>query len=96
MLWAALYFKDNFFYEQATQLLYSELEEQILPDGAHYELTPMYHEILLDRLLDCINAAKYNMRLVRTDITDIQYHFKSGRFKFSITGFLQIFFYDLI
>ncbi len=62
LLWAALYFKDNFFYEQATQLLYSELEEQILPDGAHYELTPMYHEILLDRLLDCINAAKYNMR----------------------------------
>lgn len=34
----------------------------ILPDGAHYELSPMYHTILSDRLLDCINALKHNPR----------------------------------
>lgn len=62
LLWAALYFEDKLIYRQAEQLLFKELEEQILPDGAHYELSPMYHEILLDRLLDCINISKNNHR----------------------------------
>ncbi len=42
---------------QARQLLLSQLEEQTLSDGAHYEQSPMYHCILLDRLLDTINFA---------------------------------------
>lgn len=62
LLWGGLYFRDDRFYEKAIWLLTKELNEQILPDGAHYELSPMYHEILLDRLLDCINALKYNYR----------------------------------
>jgi uncharacterized heparinase superfamily protein len=37
------------------------LNEQILSDGAHYELSIMYHSIILDRLLDCINAIKNNV-----------------------------------
>lgn len=40
---------------KAQKLLKSQLTEQILADGAHYEQSPMYHCILLDRLLDCIN-----------------------------------------
>lgn len=62
LLWGGLYFREDKFYEKAVWLLTQELNEQILPDGAHYELSPMYHEILLDRLLDCINALKYNYR----------------------------------
>lgn len=62
LLWGGLYFRDNKFYKKAVQLLIKELNEQILPDGAHYELSPMYHGILLDRLLDCINALKNNPR----------------------------------
>lgn len=62
LLWGGLYFQEGKFYEKAVWLLTQELNEQILPDGAHYELSPMYHEILLDRLLDCINALKYNER----------------------------------
>ena len=42
---------------KASCLLYKELDEQILPDGSHYEQSPMYHCILLDRLLDCYNAS---------------------------------------
>lgn len=64
LFWGGLYFKEDAFYEKAVWLLMEELNEQILPDGAHYELSPMYHEILLDRLLDCINAAKYNHRFI--------------------------------
>ena len=52
---AALYFEDQVFFSKASRLLLRELKEQVLPDGAHYEQSPMYHCILLDRLLDCYN-----------------------------------------
>ena len=32
-----------------------ELPEQILPDGGHFELSPMYHSIILEDLLDLKN-----------------------------------------
>ena len=53
----ALYFQDSRMYKKAARLLLCELREQILPDGAHYEQSAMYHCILLDRLLDCLNMA---------------------------------------
>lgn len=39
-------------------LLRRELREQILPDGGHFERSPMYHAILLDDLLDLIGLAR--------------------------------------
>ena len=51
------YFSDKKLYGKASRLLLDELKEQVLPDGAHYEQSPMYHCILLDRLLDCYNVA---------------------------------------
>jgi uncharacterized heparinase superfamily protein len=38
-------------------LLDRELSEQILPDGGHFELSPMYHSIMLEDLLDLLNLA---------------------------------------
>ncbi|CAA6820440.1 MAG: Heparinase II/III-like [uncultured Sulfurovum sp.] len=60
LLFAAYYFKDEVFYLKAKEILNEELEEQILKDGAHFELTPMYHQIMLFRVLDCINLVKNN------------------------------------
>jgi hypothetical protein len=60
LLFGAYYFKDQNFYDKAKQILKSELEEQILKDGAHFELSPMYHQILLHRLLDCMALIKQN------------------------------------
>ncbi len=40
------------------KLLDSEIPEQFLEDGGHFELSPMYHCILLWDLLDLINLAK--------------------------------------
>ena len=37
-----------------------ELKEQILPDGGHYECTPMYHSIILGRLLMLIDMIRSN------------------------------------
>jgi len=36
-------------------ILASEIKEQILPDGGHFELSPMYHSIILEDVLDLIN-----------------------------------------
>ncbi len=52
----SLFFSDDKYHKKASALLLSELQEEILSDGGHYEQSPMYHCILLDRLLDCINA----------------------------------------
>jgi len=38
------------------RLLITELAEQYLPDGAHYELSPMYHLTLLKRMLVVYDA----------------------------------------
>lgn len=55
---SALFFQDRRLYRHASRLLKNELEEQILADGAHYEQSVMYHCILLDRLLDCVNMVQ--------------------------------------
>lgn len=57
----SLYFEDKVLYEKASKLLKEQLEEQTLMDGDHYEQSPMYHCILLDRLLDCINFGKSSL-----------------------------------
>ncbi|MDG2384203.1 MAG: alginate lyase family protein [Pirellulaceae bacterium] len=38
-------------------LLEREMQEQILPDGGHFELSPMYHCILLEDLIDLANLS---------------------------------------
>jgi hypothetical protein len=52
---AGCFFSDPRFRDLAKKILVRELDEQILSDGAHFELSPMYHQIMLNRLLDCIN-----------------------------------------
>ncbi len=60
LLFGAYYFQDEKFYAKAKKILTHELEEQILDDGAHFELSPMYHQIMLFRVLDCINLIQNN------------------------------------
>ncbi|QLE02364.1 alginate lyase family protein [Galbibacter sp. BG1] len=60
LYFGAFYFKEDKFYRQARKILINELDEQILSDGAHFELSPMYHKILLYRLLDCIQLTQNN------------------------------------
>jgi len=60
LLFGAYYFEDEVLYTKAKELLFKQLEEQILEDGAHFELSPMYHQIMLFRLLDCINLVQDN------------------------------------
>ena len=48
----------NEFTQKGKELLVSELKEQVLNDGMHYERSPMYHLIILERLLDALNFTK--------------------------------------
>ena len=50
-----VFFDDKAELQRAEKLLNAQLKEQVLSDGMHFEQSPMYHCILLDRLLDCIN-----------------------------------------
>ncbi|MDW8468891.1 MAG: alginate lyase family protein [Burkholderiales bacterium] len=68
-LWAnakALVFAGSFFAgpeadawrARGLEMLRHELREQVLPDGGHFELSPMYHAIVLEDLLDLIQLSR--------------------------------------
>lgn len=56
----SLYFDDMETLALALKELKSQIEEQILPDGMHFELSPMYHKIVLEDLLRIAFALEKN------------------------------------
>ena len=58
LLFAGLFFEGDearSWYEAGYALVVKELQEQVLVDGGNFELSPMYHMIFLEDLLDLIN-----------------------------------------
>jgi uncharacterized heparinase superfamily protein len=41
---------------KGTRILSNQLDEQILPDGGHFERSPMYHSMILEDCLDLLNV----------------------------------------
>ena len=68
LLFGAYYFQDEKLYNKSKDLLITELNEQVLKDGAHFELSPMYHQIIYSRLLDCIQLIKLNSEWKKDDL----------------------------
>jgi Uncharacterized protein conserved in bacteria len=60
LLFSAFYSGDIRLFQKAEAIMVSELKEQILADGGHFELSPMYHQTILFRMLDSINLLKHN------------------------------------
>ena len=60
LLTAALFFQHRPWFSKACAVIESELERQLLPDGGHDERSPMYHQLLLDRLLDLLLMLRNN------------------------------------
>lgn len=61
LVFAGLFFEgkeSNEWLEKGLSILLREVPEQILNDGGHFELSPMYHAIILEDLLDLVNAAR--------------------------------------
>jgi uncharacterized heparinase superfamily protein len=67
LIFSGLFFKGkeaNDWYRIGTDLINIELPEQILKDGGNFELSPMYHAIFLEDLLDIVNIHQaYNKDL---------------------------------
>ena len=88
LFFAAHYFNDLGFYKLATDILSKQLEEQILNDGAHFELSPMYQCIILQHLLDCIMLAENSGRFKNDALLHLM-RAKAGM----MAGWLQAFLY---
>lgn len=52
LMMGGAFFSNEAWLKTAQSILEKELEEQTLLDGAHYELSPMYHQIILFRVLE--------------------------------------------
>ncbi len=55
---AGIFFQNLRIFKKYLHLLNREIQEQILPDGGHYERSPMYHNLILIGLLDIVNFLK--------------------------------------
>ena len=60
LLFAAHFFRQSSWFHKAEQLLLWQLEEQVLEDGAHFELSPMYHMQVTMRVMEAIDLLRHN------------------------------------
>ncbi len=70
---AGLYFdgaESNRWFSRGMSILEREVREQVLPDGGHFELSPMYHCSILEDLLDLINLLRAHGRSPPTNWTE--------------------------
>jgi len=44
--------------KQSVRILEEQIQEQILPDGGHFELSPMYHALAFEDMLDLLNILR--------------------------------------
>ena len=56
---------------QGRDLIKKQLLEQVLDDGMHYERSPMYHLIILERILDVLNYAINCNDEIRDDLITV-------------------------
>lgn len=55
LIMGGAFFSNGNWLKIGKKILREELNEQILADGAHFELSPMYHQIIFFRLLELID-----------------------------------------
>ena len=60
LLFSGIFFNNQYLINKSSRLLRKEIKIQILKDGSHFELSPMYHNIILKKILDCLHFTKFN------------------------------------
>jgi uncharacterized heparinase superfamily protein len=58
LVFAGCFFQRGAWLRTGLELLRQETPEQILPDGGHFERSPMYHSLILEDLLDLVNLGR--------------------------------------
>lgn len=79
----SIFFGEEQVKSRFTKELIEQLEEQILKDGMHFELTPMYHKIILEDLIKITVWLKNESAYVKLTeyiqkMTDVIYSFEEG------------------
>ncbi len=67
LIFAGLYFNDSNatkWLNKGLNILNQEITEQILPDGGNFELSPMYHNIILEGILELYSLSLTNKQLL--------------------------------
>ena len=88
LLYAGCFFKSDEaseWYEKGKSILLDQLEEQVLTDGGHFERSPMYHALILEDILDCLNLVTANQSTEEETILTDQLTSKAH----SMLGFLD-------
>ena len=74
LVFAGLFFngkESDTWYKTGLNIIEKELIEQVLADGGNFELSPMYHSIFLEDLLDLVNIHQaYDMKV----LSEIEFH----------------------
>ena len=63
LIFAGLFFEGNEarkWLKKGINILEDQLDEQVLKDGGHFELSPMYHSLFLKDLIEIYNLSKNN------------------------------------
>ena len=60
LIFAGIFMDDEGLFGKGKTIVEGGLRKQILPDGGHFELSPMYHQQVLYRVLDCIQLLNKN------------------------------------
>lgn len=71
LLFAGVIFENKRWIKIASAGLREEIHEQVLNDGMHFELTPMYHRLALVDMLDLRNLAQAFPRKIPSDLVQL-------------------------
>ena len=75
LLFAGVIFENTRWLSIAEKGLLSEIPEQILEDGANFELSPMYHSLILVDMLDMLNLGKaYSTQMSSKLVSLLEYY----------------------
>lgn len=81
---ASLFFKDDAVFNKVLKDFKAECKEEILPDGMHFELSPMYHKIIFEGILRIVVALRgvgindHEIEFYIQSMLDVAYSFESG------------------
>ncbi len=58
LVFAGCFFEMSCWLQQGLEIFRTEFREQVLPDGGHFERSPMYHALILEDVLDLVNLGR--------------------------------------
>jgi uncharacterized heparinase superfamily protein len=81
LIFAGLFFEGreaDRWLDRGRRVLANEIPEQILCDGGHFELSPLYHSIILEDLLDLVNLSQgYSFPSLSSPVVETARHMLS-------------------